>query len=229
MDTVGSFGRTVADAVRGLNAIVGIDERDTITWSSSRFQSKDYSKYLTTKASLKGARFGLPNRKCWECVTNDIRDKALQVIEAIKEAGADIVEVDFPCADDRIPPDGNWDWTHGEPSESEFSVVKVEAYNSINSYLSELSGTRMETIEDVIKYNQENGGTEGANPGEHPAFPTGQVSQAITYNCFLSFTIPACLKSVEQSAWSQLRYFYRTIFSKLHKAAVKRRKPTTKP
>ncbi|KAL9133782.1 MAG: hypothetical protein Q9175_005037 [Cornicularia normoerica] len=184
MDTVGSFGRTVADAVRGLNAIVGIDERDTITCSSSRFQSKDYSKYLTTKASLKGARFGLPNRRCWEFVTSDIRDKALQVIEAIEEAGADIVEVDFPCADDRIPPDGNWDWTHGEPSESEFSVVKVEAYNSINSYLSELSGTRMETIEDVITYNQENGGTEGANPGEHPAFPTGQDNfQQIVQSC----------------------------------------------
>ena len=174
MDTVGSFGRTVIDAVHGLNAIVGIDERDTMTCSSSRLQREDYSKYLTTKASLKGARFGLPNKRCWEFVTKDIREEALKVLEAIEEAGANIFEVDFPCAENRIPADGNWDWTHGKPSESEFTVVKVDAYNGINAYLSELSETSVRRLDDVIKYNDENSGTEGANPGDHAAYPTGQ-------------------------------------------------------
>ena len=36
VDTVGSFGRTVGDAVHSLNAIVGTDERDPMTCSSSR-------------------------------------------------------------------------------------------------------------------------------------------------------------------------------------------------
>ena len=64
----------------------------------------------------------------------------------------------------------------GEPTRSEFTVVKVDAYNGINAYLSELSGTRIKTVEDIIAYNIENRGTEGAGPGDHPAFPSGQVS-----------------------------------------------------
>lgn len=177
MDTVGSFGRTVADAVHALNAIVGLDERDIMTCSASRPQRQDYSQYLTTKASLKGAIFGLPNKRCWELVTEDIRETARKLLEAIHEAGAEIIEVDFPCAEDRIPADGNWDWTYGKPSESEFTVVKVEAFQGINSYLSELSDTRMKTLANVIEFNEENSGTEGAKPGDHPAFPSGQVSR----------------------------------------------------
>ena len=107
MDTVGSFGRTVADAVHGLNAIASIDERDTMTCSSSRPANIEYAKYLTTKASLRGARFGLPNKRCWEYVTKDLRAVALKILEAIQEAGASVVEVDFRCAEDRIPADGN--------------------------------------------------------------------------------------------------------------------------
>ena len=183
MDTIGSFGRTVSDAVHGLNAIVGVDERDDMTCSSLRLQRHDYTEYLTTKASLKGAKFGLPNKRCWEFVADDVKETAHKVLKAIQEAGARIVEVDFPCAEERIPANGKWDWTYGKPSESEISVVKLEAFQGINSYLSELSEARMKTLEDVIEYNRENSGTEGANPGNHPAFPTGQVSHAISFTC----------------------------------------------
>ena len=189
MDTVGSFGRTVADAVHGLNAIVGVDQRDPMTCSSSRLQRVDYSKSLTTKASLKGARFGLPNKRCWELTAKEIKETAVKILEAIQEAGASVIEVDFPCAEDRIPADGKWDWTYGKPSKSEFSVVEVEAYNGINSYLSELSGTRMKVLEDVIEYNEENSGTEGGKPGDHPAFPTGQVSYSPIYLFLVFYSI----------------------------------------
>lgn len=193
MDTVGSFGRTVADAVHGLNAIVGVDQRDPMTCTSSRLQRQDYSEYLTTKGDLKGARFGLPNKRCWEFVTQDIKEMAVKVLEAIQESGATVVEVEFPCAEDRIPADGKWDWTYGKPSESEFSVVKVEAYNGINSYLSELSGTPMKSLEDVIEYNEENSGTEGAKPDDHPAFPTGQVSHRSASSCLLFLRAQDCI------------------------------------
>lgn len=79
MDTVGSFGRTVVDAVHGLNAIVGKGERDTMTCFSSRLQEKDYCKYLTTKVTLKVARFGLPKKRFWDFVTKDIKEKALRI------------------------------------------------------------------------------------------------------------------------------------------------------
>ena len=63
---------------------------------------------------------------------------------------------------------------HGSPERSEFTVVKTEAYNGIHDYLSELSNTNVKTLDDVIAYNEANTGTEGARPGEHPAFPDGQ-------------------------------------------------------
>ena len=64
---------------------------------------------------------------------------------------------------------------HGEPAKSEFTVVKVEAYEGINAYLSELASTDVHTLQDVVDYNRKNRGTEGAFPGDHPAFPSGQV------------------------------------------------------
>ena len=62
----------------------------------------------------------------------------------------------------------------GEPDQSEFTVVKVDAYNGIKAYLSDLEGTDIKSVEDIIAYNKANTGTEGANPGDHPAFPSGQ-------------------------------------------------------
>ena len=54
-------------------------------------------------------------------------------------------------------------------------MVKVDAYNGINAYLSELSNTCIKSVEDIIKYNDENSGTEGAYPGDHRAFTSGQA------------------------------------------------------
>ena len=110
MDTVGPFGRTVADAVHGLNAIVGIDDRDHFTRSTSRPLELDYSKYLTTRRSLEGARFGLPVKRCWDLVSEDRKQVVSKVFAAIREAGGEVIPTDFPCAEERIPPDDSWDW-----------------------------------------------------------------------------------------------------------------------
>ena len=110
MDSVGPFGRTVADVVHGLNAIMGIDERDRFTQSSSRPPEVDFSKWLSTKESLNGAKFGLPDKRCWELVPEDRKAVASKVFEAIREAGGEVLTTDFPCAEERIPPDGSWDW-----------------------------------------------------------------------------------------------------------------------
>lgn len=53
-------------------------------------------------------------------------------------------------------------------------MVKVEAYNGITSCSSELSETGIKTFDDVTKYNNDNTGTEGADPNDHPAYPSGQ-------------------------------------------------------
>jgi amidase len=50
--------------------------------------------------------------------------------------------------------------------------------------LAELGNTKIKSLEDIIEFNKENTGTEGANAGDHPAFPTGQVmSSQYTRGC----------------------------------------------
>lgn len=111
MDTVGSFGRTVADAVHGLTAIVGQDDRDPASCTQSRPPKIDYSKCLVTRSSLKGAKFGLPRKRCWDQVSDSLKQAATRIFDAIKEAGGDVIDTDFPCAEERIPLDGEWDWS----------------------------------------------------------------------------------------------------------------------
>ncbi len=110
LDTVGSFGRTVADAVHGLSAIVGPDEDDPMTLVPSRNYEQDYSKFLASRMALKGARFGLPWIRYWDSVGRAEKDVALQIFEAIENAGGKIIRTDFPCAEERIASDGTWDW-----------------------------------------------------------------------------------------------------------------------
>ncbi|KAK5018131.1 hypothetical protein LTR16_001170 [Cryomyces antarcticus] len=64
----------------------------------------------------------------------------------------------------------SWNKMYGERSKREFTVAKVDAYNNINSYLAELQGTTMKTVEDIAAYVDTNSGTEGAREGDHAAF-----------------------------------------------------------
>lgn len=110
LDTVGCFGRTVADAVHGLTAIAGKDDEDETTLSRPFDHEVDYSRSLTSRGALKGAKFGLPWKRCWDAVAPDLKAVARRVLKAIKEAGGQVIRTDFPCAEDRISPDGSWDW-----------------------------------------------------------------------------------------------------------------------
>lgn len=67
----------------------------------------------------------------------------------------------------------------GEPNESEFTVAKTDAYNDINAYLSQLLESPVKSVKDVIAFNINNAGTEGAQPGDVPAFHSGQVDQPL--------------------------------------------------
>ena len=58
-------------------------------------------------------------------------------------------------------------------------MVKVDAYNEIKEYLSELSDTDIRSVEDIIRFNDEHREQEGAKPGDHPAFASGQASYSL--------------------------------------------------
>lgn len=176
MDTVGPMGRSVADAVHGLDAIVSRDVNDTATMQPDRRQEPSYISHISTRAALVGARFGMPQVRFWEVVPEDQRSVLMPILDAIRDAGSIIDDTDFPCAEERLNENGTWDWEHGTPETAEYTVVKAEAYNGIKSYLSELSDTEIRSVEDIVGYNIKNTGTEGAQPGDHPAFASGQVS-----------------------------------------------------
>ncbi|KAL8980949.1 MAG: hypothetical protein Q9205_004121 [Flavoplaca limonia] len=109
MDSVGVFGRVVADAVYGLDVLVGRDEEDPMTHECSDTSIK-FSDYLASRTVLDGAKFGLPWSRCWECVSPQRQDVAMQIFKAMENAGATIIRTDFPCARNRIAQDGSWDW-----------------------------------------------------------------------------------------------------------------------
>ncbi|EXF86002.1 amidase [Colletotrichum fioriniae PJ7] len=168
-DSVGTFGRTVRDAVYAFDAIYGIDERDNYTLAQEgKTPEGGYAQFLSTKEILKGATFGLPWNSFWALADDEQRESLEQLINLITSAGATIVNnTEITDYETIVSPDG-WDWdygtTRGYPNESEYTVVKVDFYNNINTYLSELENTDIKTFEDIIAFNYDNDGTEGGHP-----------------------------------------------------------------
>ncbi|KAF2136430.1 uncharacterized protein K452DRAFT_302761 [Aplosporella prunicola CBS 121167] len=181
-DTVGCFARTVRDAAYCLDGIYGVDTRDNYTLSqlnNSDVPSREgYASFMTGKDALKGAVFGIPWDSFWRFTEPDMLRQLLDLVTLIEEAGATIVNgTEIPSRGDIISPDG-WDWDYGSKrgraNESEFTYVKVDFYNDLKQYLSELGNTDMHSLEDIVKYNLANPTATGAHPGDHPAFASGQ-------------------------------------------------------
>ena len=181
-DTVGAFGRTVRDAAYVLDAIYGPDPRDNYTAAQvGNTPEGGYAQFLTGCFALKDAVFGVPWESFW-VYTDAAEQQAvlLSIIDLMKSAGATIINgTELPDRDLIVSPDGwNWDYgtTRGYPNESEYTYVKVDFYNNIKSYLSELENTSIRSLEDLVEYNYANDGSEGGYPWPlgNPAFYSGQ-------------------------------------------------------
>lgn len=180
-DSVGTFARTVKDAALVLDAIYGVDPRDNYTLAQEgKTPSGGYAQFLTNKDALKNATFGLPWESFWVHADEDQLNQLLELIDLIEAAGATVINgTEITNYETIVSPDGwNWDWgtTRGFPNESEYTYIKVDFYNNINTYLSELNNTNIKSLEDIVKFNEDNDGTEGGfpNPKGHPAFASGQ-------------------------------------------------------
>lgn len=182
-DTVGVFGRTVRDAVYALDVIYGIDSRDNYT-SAQQAQTPEggYVQFLANKSSLGGAVFGLPWESFWVYADSEQQQVLLDIVALIESAGATIVNGTEILDYETLVSTNGWDWdwgtTRGFPNESEYTVVAVDFYNNINNYLSQLSNTDIQTLDDIVQYNYDNDGSEGGYPypqqGGIPAFSSGQ-------------------------------------------------------
>lgn len=178
-DSVGTFGRTVRDAVCALDAIYGKDTRDNYTLAQQTPRG-GYAQFLSNESALRGAVFGLPWQSFWRHADPEQLRQLTAVLDLIKAAGSTIINgTEITDYETIVSPDWwDWDWgtRRGFANESEYTVVKVDFYNNIMSYLSELENTSIRSLEDIVEFNNANDGSEGGNPWPlgNPAFYSGQ-------------------------------------------------------
>ena len=139
-DTAGPMARTVTDAAILLNALAGIDSRDTETSRSRGKAASDYTRFLDANA-LKGARIGVPREKYYGY--NDATDKVMaDAIALMKERGAIIVDPANMA-------------TAGKYDDSEFEVLLYEFKADLNAYLASLGPKApVKSMKEIIAFNE---------------------------------------------------------------------------
>ena len=139
-DTAGPMTRTVADAAIMLNAMAGTDPSDPVTAEADKRRAKDYTKFLDPKG-LKGARLGLvstpPQRPALVAAWKAYHDP---FVEKLREAGAILVELSLQNL--------------GVGAEQSV-ILQYEFKAGLNKYLAG-RGAKYKTLEDLIKFNEEN-------------------------------------------------------------------------
>src|SRR5262249_17002336 len=137
-DTIGPFGRTVADAAVVLGAMTGVDPRDSATAASAGKFFTDYTQFLNAKA-LKGARIGVARDQGFgrSEKTDAIMETA---ITALSSAGAVVVD--------------NLNITTQENGAGGFetTVLFFDFKHDIAAYLSSRPGGPP-TLQDLIDFN----------------------------------------------------------------------------
>lgn len=140
-DTVGPFGRTVADVAALLGALTGVDPRDAATSASAGRFAADYTRFLD-KDGLRGARLGIAREVYfgYSEKTDVIAEAAIAAMEA---AGAVIIDpADIPTAKQM-----------GE-SHAELEVLHYEFKADLDAYLAGLNPEAAHSLEDVIAFNE---------------------------------------------------------------------------
>jgi amidase len=139
-DTPGPMARTVRDAAILLGALAGSDPRDAATADSSAKMQKDYTQFLDPNG-LRGARIGVA-RKYFGF--NDAVDALMSsLIAEMKSAGAVVVD----------PADIE---SFGKFDETELLVLMYELKTDLNAYLAGRPGKQVQTLADVIAFNEAN-------------------------------------------------------------------------
>ena len=138
-DTAGPMARTVRDAAILLNALAGVDPRDSTTAASTGKAATDYTQFLDPRG-LRGARIGVA-RKYFGF--SDAVDRLMNdLIEEMKRQGAEMIDpADLP--------------THGKFNETEFTVLLYELKADLNAYLAGRPGAP-QSLKEIIDFNDRN-------------------------------------------------------------------------
>jgi Asp-tRNA(Asn)/Glu-tRNA(Gln) amidotransferase A subunit family amidase len=121
-DAVGPLARTLSDATKMLNVLVGYDPNDPVTaWSVGNIE-KDYTKFLKTEG-VKGKRIGILRSFFGNAPMNDeVNMIANQAVEDLRRLGATVIELITPDLDSGT-------------ITSDISVHLYELKPAINTYL----------------------------------------------------------------------------------------------
>jgi amidase len=138
-DTVGTHGRTLADAATVLGSLTGVDARDPKTAASEGHFRRNYLQFVNPDG-LAGARIGIARQFLGATPeTDEIFEQAVQVLH---DAGAVVVDpVEIPTFDE----------FNADPSE--IIVLIFEFKRDLNAYLATRSGVPVATLADVIQFN----------------------------------------------------------------------------
>jgi aspartyl-tRNA(Asn)/glutamyl-tRNA(Gln) amidotransferase subunit A len=93
LDQIGVFARNTGDVARVLGVIAGRDLNDATTADAP---VPNYTAELT--GDIKGARIGVPRSLFGEGLDDEVRAAVEAVVEAYRELGAEIVDVELPHA-----------------------------------------------------------------------------------------------------------------------------------
>jgi amidase len=135
-DAAGPLARTVTDAAKMLNVLVGYDPDDPATaWSVGDIE-KDYTKFLKTDG-VKGKRIGVLRSFFGDApIHEDVNAVANRAVEDLRRLGATVIELNTPDLDS------------GEIS-SDISVHLYEFKPAINSYLA-AGNAPVKSLEEII-------------------------------------------------------------------------------
>lgn len=141
-DTAGPMARSVTDLALLLTAMVGADTEDDITTNMRTREPLDYTAFLRTGALL-GKRIGVQRQLFGKNVELDaLLETQLNVL---REAGAELVDLEIN--------------SRSSFGAAETTVLLYEFKNDINNYLYQRGGD-MQTLADLIAYNDANAGQE---------------------------------------------------------------------
>jgi amidase len=138
-DTAGPMARTVRDAALLLGALTGTDDTDPATHKSNGKSYNDYTQFLNIDG-LKGKKIGV--EKTFLKVHEGVDALLQESLEAMKQKGAEIIEVDFLAR------------TKGISSE-EYAVLQFEFKDGLNKYLAAANGG-VKSLKEVIEFNRKN-------------------------------------------------------------------------
>ena len=145
-DTAGPMARTVADAAVLLSAMSGVDTSDEKTLASESFVGTDYTQFLDANA-LQGKHIGIMKGTFGN---HEKVDTVLEsVVKALEEAGATVVmDIELP--------------ERRSIGRAGYELMLYEYKAGLNAYFASRPDSPIQTIDDLIAFNEENATTEMA-------------------------------------------------------------------